>query len=58
MCRRVNPHLVIIPQPQSNLRKLTDNVHSGSVKKLKKLLDSPIDPNFVTEDGSESLDSV
>ena len=38
---------------QSNLKKLSDYIQSGSVKKLRKILETAIDPNFITEDGSK-----
>ena len=30
-----------------------ENVVQGNVKKIEKMLDSGIDPNFITEDGSK-----
>ena len=38
---------------QANQRKLVEHIVAGSVKKIEKLLEQGLDPNFVTEDGSE-----
>ena len=38
---------------QANHRKFLEHVTQGSVKKVEKMLDSGVDPNFITEDGSE-----
>lgn len=38
---------------QANQKRLIDHINSGSVKKIEKLLESGLDPNFVTEDGSK-----
>lgn len=35
------------------MKKLVDHVMSGSIKKIEKLLDSGLDPNFIMEDGSK-----
>lgn len=37
------------------MKKLVDHVTSGSVKKIEKLLDAGLDPNFIMEDGSELI---
>ena len=39
---------------QPNQKKLVEYLMSGSVKKVEKLLESGIDPNFVMDDGSKS----
>ena len=38
---------------QPNQKKLAEYLISGSVKKVEKLLESGLDPNYVTEDGSK-----
>ena len=38
---------------QSNLKKLVEYINSGSVKKLEKILEAGLDPNFIMEDGSK-----
>ena len=38
---------------QANQRKLVEHIAAGSVKKIEKLLEQGLDPNFVTEEGSE-----
>ena len=43
---------------QSNQKKLIDLVAHGSVKKIEKLLDTGLDPNFHSDDGSEYSDST
>uniref|UniRef100_A0A1X7UNN6 SH3 and multiple ankyrin repeat domains protein 3 n=1 Tax=Amphimedon queenslandica TaxID=400682 RepID=A0A1X7UNN6_AMPQE len=40
---------------KSNMKKLVDHVTSGSIKKIEKLLDSGLDPNFIMEDGNTPL---
>jgi SH3/ankyrin repeat-containing protein len=40
---------------KANLRKFAENVVQGNVKKVEKLLDSGVDPNFITEDGNTPL---
>ena len=32
-----------------------ENVVQGNVKKIEKMLDSGVDPNFITEDGSKCI---
>ena len=39
---------------QANHRKFVYHVVQGSVKKVEKMLEIGIDPNFITEDGSKS----
>ena len=36
-----------------NLKKFIDYVRRGEVKKVDKMLSEGLDPNFVTDDGSE-----
>lgn len=38
---------------QANQRKLVEHINSGTAKKIEKLLEQGVDPNFLTEDGSE-----
>lgn len=38
---------------QANQKKLVEYLISGSVKKVEKLLDTGLDPNYVAEDGSK-----
>ena len=38
---------------QANQKKLIEYLITGSVKKVEKLLESGLDPNYVTEDGSK-----
>ena len=38
---------------QSNQKKLLDYISSGAKKKMEKLLEAGLDPNFITEDGSK-----
>ena len=42
-----------ITRMQANQKKLIEYLISGSVKKAEKLLDTGLDPNYVTEDGSK-----
>lgn len=37
------------------MKKLIDHLASGSIKKVEKLLESGLDPNFIMEDGSKCL---
>ena len=45
--------MIIIMWLQANQKKLIEHLTSGSVKKVEKLLDTGLDPNYVTEDGSK-----
>ena len=38
-----------------NLKKFIDYVRRGEVKKVDKMLSEGLDPNFVTDDGSECV---
>ena len=38
---------------QVNKRKLLEYVASSNIKKLAKLLEAGVDPNFMTADGSK-----
>jgi hypothetical protein len=38
---------------QANQKKLIEHLISGSVRKAEKLLDTGLDPNYVSEDGSK-----
>lgn len=40
---------------QTNQKKLVDSIASGSVKKIEKLLEAGLDPNFTTDDKSEII---
>lgn len=40
---------------QTNQKKLVDSIASGSVKKIEKLLEAGLDPNFTTDDKSEEM---
>ena len=42
-----------ILETQANQKKLIEYLISGSVKKVEKLLDTGLDPNYVAEDGSK-----
>lgn len=39
---------------KSNRKKFLDLVRTGQCKKVEKMLEQGLDPNFITEDGSES----
>lgn len=41
---------------KSNRKKFLDLVRAGQSKKVEKMLEQGLDPNFITEDGSESGD--
>ena len=41
---------------KSNRKKFLELVRAGQCKKLEKMLEQGLDPNFITEDGSESWD--
>ena len=45
--------IYVVHGSQANLRKFVENVVQGNVKKVEKMLDSGIDPNFITDDGSK-----
>ena len=44
---------VCLPLSKANQRKFLDSIQSGVMKKIEKLLEQGLDPNFITEDGSE-----
>ena len=41
---------------KGNRKKFLDLVRAGQSKKVEKMLEQGLDPNFITEDGSESGD--
>lgn len=39
--------------PQANQRRLVDHVTASAYRKIDKLLDVGLDPNFLMDDGSK-----
>ena len=39
--------------PKANQKKFLDSVQTGVMKKINKLLEQGLDPNFIAEDGSK-----
>lgn len=40
---------------QANQKKMVEYITAGSVKKVERLLESGVDPNFVTDSGSKPI---